>query len=147
MVQSSPLHVFSQGGKSVLAHTAKGITEITIVPNPITLVDGADVTITTTTTSVDHPEKVDAGRISIQIATDGAGNPVASTDNVNWVTLVPTGKKKPSAGITSYAADLQSLNGGTIVCSLGTTVGFRAQYVTGGGKHEVGTHTAPTTLR
>jgi hypothetical protein len=131
---------FLVGNNTVFAHTAKGTTEVTIVPSPATLVDGDDVTITTTTTSADHPEKVDAGRISLQIATDGLGNPVASADNVQWVTLVPPGKKNPSLGITTFSANLQSLNGGTIVCTSGTTVGFRAQYVTGGGRHKVGTH-------
>lgn len=131
---------FLIGNKAVFAHTAKGVTEVTFVPNPATLVDGPDVMITTTTTSEVHPEKVDAGRVRLQIATDGVGNPVASADNVKWVTLVPPGKKKPTAGITNYAADLQNLNGGTIVCTDGQTVGFRALYVTGGGKHKVRTH-------
>jgi hypothetical protein len=119
-----------------LADGAAGITTITFSANPAVLVPGDDVTITTTTTSAEHPEQVDAGKVTIQLATDGVGNPVPAASVVTWVSLNAPGQS-PSGGITNLALDLDTL--GFVP---GTVGGFRAHYVTGGGAHRVETHFA-----
>ncbi len=120
----------------VLAHGAAGTTTVAFSANPATLSGDStpDVTITTTTTSAEHPEKVDEGKVTIQLATDGAGNPVPAASVVTWVVLNAPGQT-PVSGVTTLNVDLDALG---FVC--GTVGGFRAHYVTGGGQHKVETH-------
>jgi len=137
------------GARNAFADGAAGQTVIAFSPDPAALVAGNDVTITTTTTSSGHPEKVDSGKIHIQIATDGAGNPVPSGLNVLWVRIDAAITGPPGGGLTlvngvaSLGVDLDALNTlglGLNNPSCGDVVGFRAQYVTGGGQHRVETH-------
>jgi hypothetical protein len=117
-----------------IAKNLPGTTVVTFSANPITLVAGPDVTVTTTTTSTASQQDIDKGKVKIQIATDGLGNPVPAEAVVTWVTVNPKGQK-PVAGVTNLAVDLDNYS-----VTAGMTVGFRAHYVTGGGKNHVETH-------
>ncbi|UCD51517.1 MAG: hypothetical protein JSW27_02575 [Phycisphaerales bacterium] len=120
-----------------LATTYDGTTVVTFSANPATLSGDStpDVTITTTTTaSGGSPDLIDAGKVVIQLATDGIGNPVPAASVVDWVALNAPGQN-PTSGVTSLDVDLDSL--GFVP---GTVAGFRAHYVTGGGKDKVDTH-------
>jgi len=121
----------------VLAETYDGVTTVTFSVNPATLSGDAtpDVTITTTTTAPGASQEViDDGKVTIQLATDGAGNPVPAADVVTWVALNAPGQN-PVGGVTTLPVDLEALG---FVCD--TVAGFQAHYVTGGGKDKVGQH-------
>jgi hypothetical protein len=128
----------------VLAVTYTGTTTLTFSANPANLSgdSAADVTITTTTTAAGAPQAlIDAGKVMIQLATDGLGNPVPAGSVVAWVALNAPGQN-PVSGITTLDVDLDALG---FVC--GTVGGFRAHYVTGGGQNKVDTHfSAPVDL-
>ena len=128
----------------VLAVTYTGTTTLTFSANPANLSgdSAADVTITTTTTAAGAPQAlIDAGKVMIQLATDGLGNPVPAGSVVAWVALNAPGQN-PVSGITTLDVDLDALG---FVC--GTVGGFRAHYVTGGGRDKVDTHfSAPVDL-
>jgi len=120
-----------------LAVNYTGTTIVTFSANPATLSgDSApDVTITSTTTASGAPEAlIDAGKVVIQLATDGAGNPVPAASVVTWVALNAPGQN-PASGVTTLDVDLDALG---FIC--GTVAGFRAHYVTGGGQDKVDTH-------
>jgi len=131
----------------VLADAVSGTTAVTFSSNPVTLVPGNDVTITTTTTSTDvHTSPpttaalIDAGKVTIEMATDGLNNPVPAASVVSWVGLNAPGVN-PVAGVTSLAVDLDSL--GFVP---GTKGGFRAHYVgvnINPGAHRISTHSSP----
>jgi hypothetical protein len=140
---------------AAFAHGAEGTTTLSFSSNPATLVAGPDVTITTHTSSAEHPEKVDDGKIHVFIATDGAGNPVACADVVVWVRIDAAitgggGGLTLTGGETALNVDLDSLSSlgldlSDVAC--GDNICFRAQYVTGGGQHKVNTHfSEPVTL-
>ncbi len=144
-------------GQIVLAHGAEGTTTLSFSSNPATLVSGPDVTLTTHTSSQDHPEKVDDGKIHIFIATDGSGNPVACSEVVEWVRIDAAitgggGGLALTGGETTLSVDLDSLSSldldpvlSNVDC--GNSVCFRALYITGGGQHKVKTHSSdPATL-
>ncbi len=126
-----------------LADTLTGTTTVTFSSNPVTLVAGNDVTITTTTTAPDHSSSppttatlIDQGKVTIELATDESGNPVPAASVVTWVALNAPGQS-PVAGVTSLALDLDNLSAlglGLSNFTPGTTGGFRAHYVTGGGQ-------------
>jgi hypothetical protein len=127
------------GAQPALADGAAGTTTVSFSANPVSICEpdaAPDVTISTLTTSAGHPEEVDNGKVTIQMATDGLGNPVPCGPGVTWVALNAPGQS-PVAGVTSLAVDLDGLG-----VSAGDTVGFRAHYVTGGGSHRVDTHFA-----
>ncbi|UCD30158.1 MAG: hypothetical protein JSV03_06725, partial [Planctomycetota bacterium] len=118
-----------------------GSTTLVFSVNPATLSgDSApDVTITTTTTSAASQPVIDAGKVMIELATDGLPfyNPVPAASVVTWVALNAPGQN-PATGITTLDVDLDALGfvGGTVG-------GFRAHYVTGGGGGDkVATHTS-----
>ena len=128
-------------GGTVLAGpgtTYEGVTVLTFSANPATLSgDSApDVTITTTTTTPPGGESlIGEGKVMIELATDGLGNPVpASTVGIVWVALNDPGQN-PVNGVTTLDVDLDGL--GFVD---GTVGAFRAHYVTGGGQNKVGTH-------
>jgi hypothetical protein len=135
-----------------LADTLPGTTTVTFSSNPATLVVGDDVTITTTTTAPSHSPSppttatlIDAGKVTIELATDGSGNPVPAASVVTWVALNAPGQN-PVGGITNLSLDLDNLSAlglGLNNFTPGTTGGFRAHYVTGGGQHKVDTHFSP----
>ena len=121
----------------VSAATYVGTTTISFSANPAILSGGSDpdVTITTTTTAPEATQAlIDAGKVTIQLATDGAGNPVPAASVNTWVALMPN-NVNPVNGVVTWNVDLDGL--GFVP---GTTGGFRAHYVTGGGKYKVGTH-------
>ena len=118
-----------------------GSTTLVFSDNPAVLSgDGSpDVTITTTTTSTASQPVIDAGKVMIELATDGFPfyNPVPAASVVDWVALNAPGQL-PSTGVTTLDVDLDALGfvGGTVG-------GFRAHYVTsGGGGDKVATHTS-----
>ena len=120
-----------------LAETFDGSTILEFWDNPAVLSADAtiDVTITTTMTATGASQAlIDDGRVTIQLATDGDGNPVPAADVVDWVALNAPGQN-PATGVTTLDVDLDDLG---FIC--GTVGGFRAHYVTGGGRHKVGTH-------
>jgi hypothetical protein len=129
-----------------LAATFTGSTTLGFSANPATLSGDSDpdVTITTTTTAPGGNGCIDQGKVMIELATDGTlldgdsnpigGNPVPSSEVVYWLALNDPGQY-PSGGITNLSVDLDGLG-----FVSGTTGGFRAHYVTGGGKDKVGTH-------
>jgi hypothetical protein len=135
-----------------LADTLTGTTMVTFSSNPVTLGAGNDVTITTTTTAPPHSPSppttatlIDQGTVVIQLATDGAGNPVPAASVVKWVALNAPGQN-PVGGMTNLPLDLDNLSAlglGLNNFTPGTTGGFRAHYVTGGGQHKVDTHSSP----
>ena len=126
----------------VFADGAAGTTTVAFSSNPAALSGSAtpDVTITTTTTSAGHPDQVDAGAVTVQVATDGIGNLVSSSyvGSITWVGLNSPGQN-PSGGVTSLALDLDGLLA-TYGAVAPITVAFRTHYVTGGGSHRVNTH-------
>jgi len=124
--------------------TYSGTTVVSFSANPATLSEDSDpdVTVTTTTTATGAPQAlIDAGKVMIQLATDGSGNPVPAGPGVTWVVLNAPGQN-PVSGVTTLDVDLDALG---FVC--GTVAGFRAHYVTGGGSNKVDTHfSAPVDL-
>lgn len=132
----------------VSADTAAGTTTIAFSSNPATLSGSAapDVTITSTTTAGSHVDKIDEGKVIIEVATDnpteGAGNLVSSSyvGTIYWDPLNDPGQNPSGASHeTSLALDLDGLLA-TYGAVAPITVAFRAHYVTGGGPHKVGTH-------
>lgn len=120
-----------------LAVTYDGTTVVAFSANPATLSgdNTPDVTITTTTTAPGaSPGLIDAGKVVIQLATDGIGNPVPAASVVTWEALNAPGQT-PTGGVTSLDVDLDAL--GFVPGMVG---GFRAHYVTGGGRDKVNTH-------
>ncbi len=107
--------LFAMGGSLLWAHGAPGTTTVSFSSNPATLVAGNDVTISTLTTSTGHPEKVDDGKVAIQLATDGTGNPVPAASVVTWVALNAPGQN-PSSGVTNLAVDLFAVCAGCTTC-------------------------------
>ena len=130
----------------VAADTAAGTTTIAFSSNPATLSGSAaaDVTISTTTTAGSHVDKIDEGKVIIEVATDnpteGAGNLVSSSyvGTIYWDPLNDPGQS-PSSGATSLPLDLDGLLA-TYGAVAPITVAFRAHYVTGGGSHKIDTH-------
>jgi hypothetical protein len=123
--------------------TPNGSTQISFSANPATLSgdSATDVTITTTTTSSAGQPYIDEGKVIIELATDGSGNPVPAASVVLWVALNDPGQI-PVNGNTTLDLDIDGL--GFIDGMIG---GFRAHYVTGGGKTKVDTHfSAPVDL-
>jgi len=132
IVLTAPVPVLAQPGT-----TYPGTTILDFSDNPAILSgDGAiDVTITTTTTATGAlQELIDDGRVTIQLATDGLGNPVPAAEVVDWIALNAPGQN-PVIGVTTLDVDLDVLG-----FDCGTVGGFRAHYVTGGGRDKVGTH-------
>ncbi len=122
----------------VLATNYAGTTTLVFSANPATLSGDStpDVTITTTTTAPGASAAlISAGKIMIELATDELGNPVPAASVVAWVALNDPGVSPDESGVTTLAVDLDALG---FVC--GTVGGFRAHYVTGGGKDKVDTH-------
>jgi hypothetical protein len=120
-----------------LAATYSGTTTIEFSANPATLSgdNTTDVTITTNTTATGASQAlIDAGKVTIQLATDGSGNPVQAASVDTWVALNSPGQN-PVNGVTTLDIDLDALG-----FVSGTVGGFRAHYVTGGGPDKVGTH-------
>jgi hypothetical protein len=113
-----------------------GSTVLTFSVNPATLSgdSAADVTITTTTTSSVGQSYIDEGKVMIEVATDGLGHPVPAAEVVLWVALNDPGSS-PTGGVFAFDVDLDALG-----CVPGTFVGFRAHYITGGGRTHVDTH-------
>lgn len=111
-------------------------TELTFSDNPVTLIAGNDVTITTTTTSATVSAAViSAGKVTIEYATL-AGVPVpAGTAGAGWTALNAPGQNPNASGITTLAFDLDALG-----ATPGMTIGFRAHYVTGGGSTKADSH-------
>jgi hypothetical protein len=122
--------------------TVNASTVISASPsNPVPPSAGADVTISTLTSSTLGQPYIDQGKISIQIATNGAGLPVPALNAVNWVTVLLN--QSPSAGVVSFPIDLENLtalNSSLLNMTGGMTAGFRAHYVTGGGQTHADTH-------
>jgi hypothetical protein len=122
----------------VSAATYVGTTTISFSANPATLSGGSAPDVTITTTTAAEPEAtqdmIDDGKVTIQLATDGAGNPVPTASVNTWVALMPN-NVNPVNGVVTWNVDLDGL--GFVP---GTTGGFRAHYVTGGGSDKVGTH-------
>ena len=125
------------GGPAFAAQSLNGSTAITFSSNPATLSgdSATDVTITSTTTSTESASVISAGKVVIQLATDGVGNPVPAGSVVTWVDLNAPGQNPDGSGQTSLAVDLDGL--GFVP---GTVGGFRAHYVTGGNSPHVDTH-------
>ena len=116
--------------------TVTGTTVISFSSNPVTLVAGNDVTITTTTTTdPSYPALISAGKVTIEYASSGGVPVPAGTAGANWIALNSPGQNPNATGVTTLAVDLDAL--GAIP---GMTIGFRAHYVTGGGSDKVGTH-------
>ena len=128
--------------KPAFAHSANGATSFTVSENPVQLVSGNDVTVYTTTFSMDsgfssaHPEQVDNGKVVIQMATDGLGAPAPSGSAVSWVAVNSPGVQ-PVGGKTEASLDLNAW--GFIP---GTVAGLRALYVSGDGDDSVKTHSS-----
>lgn len=123
---------------AVMAETFDGSTILEFSDNPCTLSGDStpDVTITTTTTAEGATaELISEGKVMIELATDGIGNPVPAASAVTWVALNDPGVNPDEFGVTTLDVDLDALG---FVC--GTVGGFRAHYITGGGKDKVGTH-------
>jgi hypothetical protein len=123
-------------GTAVAAPQLNGSTVLTFSVNPATLSGDAtvDVIVTTTTTSSAGQPYIDQGKVMIEVATDGLGNPVPTASVVLWVALNDPGTQ-PSGGVVNLGVDLDALG-----CIPGTFVGFRAHYITGGGSPKVDTH-------
>lgn len=129
-------------GAAAWADTITGTTVVSQNPaNPVPLGAGTDVQLTSTTTAPPHSPTppttaalISAGKVTFQYATDGGGNPVPEASVVTWVSLNSPGQN-PIAGQTTLDVDLDALG-----FVSGTTGGFRAHYVTGGGAHKVDTH-------
>lgn len=123
------------------ANTITGTTAVTQDPaNPVPLAAGNDVTLTSTTTAPAHvspttAQLISAGKVVFQVATDGGGNPVPFGSVTLWVSLNAPGQNPDGGGQTMLGVDLDTLG-----FTSGTTGGFRAHYVTGGGAHKVDTH-------
>lgn len=130
------------GSKPAFAHSADGATSFTVSENPVQLVSGNDVMVSTTTISMDsgfssaHPEQIDNGTVIIQMATDGLGAPAPSGSAVAWVALNAPGVQ-PVSGKAAIPLDLNTW--GFIP---GTVAGLRALYVSGGGDDSVKTNTS-----
>lgn len=132
----------------VSADTAAGTTTLAFSSNPATVSGSAaaDVTITTTTSAGSHTDKIDDGKVIIEVATDnateGAGNLVSSSyaGTIYWDPLNAPGQNPSGASHeTSLALDLDGLLA-TYGAVAPITVAFRAHYVTGGGSHKIDTH-------
>jgi hypothetical protein len=121
---------------ALAAAPVPGSTTISLFPNPATLSgdSATDVTITTTTTSSAGQPYIDEGKVTIQLATDGSGNPVPAASVVTWVALNSPGQS-PASGVTTLDVDLDGLG-----FVSGTAGGFQAHYVTGGGSTKVAEH-------
>jgi hypothetical protein len=123
--------------RPVLAATYTGTTVLTFSANPATLSGDStpDVTITTATTSSGGAALISAGKVMIELATDGSGNPVPAGPSVIWVAINAPGVNPDEFGVTTLDVDLDVLG-----FDCGTVGGFRAHYVTGGGQDKVGEH-------
>ncbi len=123
-------------GTALAAPLPNGSTILTFSVNPATLSgdSAVDVTITTTTTSSVGQPYIDQGKVKIEVATDGLGNPVPAASVVLWVALNNPGTQ-PTSGVVNLGVDLDALG-----CEPGTFVGFQAHYITGGGSTKVDTH-------
>ncbi|WP_432474752.1 hypothetical protein [Amphritea sp. HPY] len=127
----------------VHADTLSGSTSIVSLPaSPVKLEVGNDLTLTSTTIAPEHSPSppttqslISEGKVTFLLATDGSGNPVPANAVVDWVDLMPKKLAPDGSGQTSIDVDLDAL--GFVA---GTTGGFRAHYVTGGGRDKVGTH-------
>lgn len=123
---------------AVMAETFEGSTILEFSDNPANLSGDSspDVTITTTTTAEGASAAlISEGKVMIELATDGSGNPVPAASVDTWVALNDPGVNPDEYGVTTLEVDLDALG---FVC--GTVGGFRAHYVTGGGRDKVGTH-------
>jgi hypothetical protein len=143
MVAAICLTFITAGTTLAVPLPPNGSTVLTFSDNPATLSGDAtdDVTITTTTTSSLGQPYIDEGKVMIEVATDGLGNPVPTASVVLWVALNDPGTQ-PSGGVVNLGVDLDALG-----CIPGTFVGFRAHYITGGGSPKVDTHfSAPVDL-
>lgn len=121
------------------ASTCTGTTNLSFSANPVSLVSGPDVTISTTTSatgdsSCANSTTIDQGRVTIQYATSDGFTPVPASRANTWVSLNAPGQN-PVNGSTSLAVDLD-----TIGAVAGSVIGFRAHYVTGGRPDKVETH-------
>ena len=115
--------------------------------NPATLSGDSttDVTITTTTISDGGAALISAGKVMIELATDGTvldaelkpigGNPVPSADVVYWMALNAPGANPDGSGVTTLDVDLDVLG-----FDCGTVGGFRAHYIPGGRSDKVAEH-------
>ena len=124
-----------------------GNTTLGFSDNPATLSGDStpDVTITTTTTSAGGAALISAGKVMIELATDGTvldaelnpigGNPVPSSEVVYWMALNAPGENPDGSGVTMLDVDLDALG-----FDCGTVGGFRAHYIPGGGSDKVAEH-------
>lgn len=112
-----------------------GTTSLALSCNPCTLGPGVDLVITTTTTAPGHEDLIDDGKVDVEYATDGVGNPVPAASVVSWVAVLPNNQTPDSDGKTFHNIDLDAL--GFVV---GTVGGFRAHYKPGSGPDKIGTH-------
>jgi hypothetical protein len=131
---------------------ADSSTSIAFDNNPVGLVAGIDVTITSTTTRDDAlTAGVDEGRVALEIRADlTTGNPVAAgAPNSTWVKIDPLSGAgvNPSGGMHSFPVNLDGLFALNITVAPGVrlqnvtcdiaSVGFRAHYIPCGGPGDV----------
>lgn len=115
-------------------------TNFSITPTPVLLsLDAAPDAIANTQTSsaVVSTAIIDAGKITIEMATLLGLPTTVATPGFTW-TALPPGNMNPIGGATASAIDFDGL--GFVD---GTVASFRAHYVTGGGPTKADEHKSP----
>src|ERR1043165_2510857 len=90
---------------------------------------GPDVCVVTNTTSSLGQPYIDQGRVQLEIATDGLGNPVPNSyPTITWVRVdnFGGGGQNPTGGLCTFPVNLDDLSAfgvNPVTCAL-TSVGF-----------------------